>query len=76
MSAKTVLSVKGMTCASCAQGITRHLNKKGYSDVHVFYETGQVEIENMRESSLNEVISEINSLGYKAATPEETDHEP
>jgi len=75
MSAKTVLSVKGMTCASCAQGITRHLNKKGYSDVHVFYETGQVEIDNLQDSSLNEVISEINSLGYKASTPESGHHE-
>ncbi len=71
MSEKTVLSVKGMTCASCAQGITRHLNKKGFSDVHVFYETGQVEVDDLPLESLNKVITEINSLGYKAATQEE-----
>lgn len=59
-----------MTCASCAQGITRHLNKKGYNDVHVFYETGQVEIDSLPEGSLNEVISTINSIGYTASTQE------
>lgn len=75
MSAKTVLAVKGMTCASCAQGITRHLQKKGYSEVHVFYETGQVEIDNLPADSVDTVISEINSLGYNAGTPQVGQHE-
>jgi Cu+-exporting ATPase len=67
MSIKTTLSVKGMTCASCAQGITKHLNKQGFKDARVFYETGEVDIECENSEDLSTIISEIKSLGYSAA---------
>ncbi|CAN5447534.1 heavy metal translocating P-type ATPase [soil metagenome] len=67
MSTKTILSVEGMTCSSCAQGISRHLEKKGYHHVHVSYEDGEVEMELNEKIPLTNVIQEINSLGYKAS---------
>jgi Cu+-exporting ATPase len=68
MSNKTTLSVKGMTCASCAQGIDRHLTSKGVKGVHVFYDSGEVEFETIGEQQTNFVISEINKLGYNASS--------
>lgn len=66
MSKKTTLSVTGMTCASCAQGIDRHLTQKGIKGVHVFYDSGEVEFETIGEKETSFVIDEINKLGYKA----------
>jgi Cu+-exporting ATPase len=68
MSEKTILQVKGMTCSSCAEGISRHLEKKGLPDVHVSYESGTVEIKDRQTWSEEKLISEINSLGYTAST--------
>ena len=67
MSNKTTLSVKGMTCASCAQGIDRHLTSKGITGVHVFYDSGEVEFESIGEQQTDFVITEINKLGYQAS---------
>ena len=66
MSIKTTLYVTGMTCASCAQGITKHLNKKGFKDAKVFYETGEVDLEYNNSEEILAAISEIKSLGYSA----------
>lgn len=75
MSIKTTLSVKGMTCASCAQGITKHLNKKGFKEAKVFYETSEVDLECEDSEELSTAISEIKSLGY-SATPKSEIAEP
>lgn len=71
MSNKITLSVKGMTCASCAQGIDRHLTNKGIKGVHVFYDSGEVEFETIGEQQTDFVISEINKLGYNASGTKE-----
>jgi copper chaperone CopZ len=44
MSEKTVLDVRGMTCSSCASGISRHLEKLGLHDVNVHFDSGEVEV--------------------------------
>lgn len=67
MANTTLLSVQGMTCSSCAQGITRQLEKKGLKKVNVHYESGEVEFELGNDLGVPEVINEINSLGYKAS---------
>jgi Cu+-exporting ATPase len=69
MTDKLVLSVKGMTCSSCAQGISRHLSKKGYSDVLVSFESGEVEVGLNEKQDVQKLIHEIDSLGYKADLP-------
>lgn len=60
-----------MTCASCAQGIDRHLTIKGVKGVHVFYDSGEVEFETIGEQQTSFVISEINKLGYNASSVNE-----
>ena len=74
MPEKTILQVKGMTCSSCAEGIARHLHKKGLPAVHVSYDTGTVEIGDRGNWSDDRLIHEINSLGYKASAQDEHDH--
>lgn len=76
MSNKTILSVKGMTCASCAQGIDRHLTDKGIKDVQVFYVSGEVEFETIDEKQTSFVIKEINKLGYSASNSVGVDQLP
>ncbi|MFN8153156.1 MAG: cation-translocating P-type ATPase [Bacteroidia bacterium] len=66
MSEKTILEVTGMTCSSCAQGINRHLTKKGLKDVDINFESGEVEVDLQHLLSAEEVIAEIRSLGYGA----------
>ncbi len=55
-----------MTCNSCAQLISKHLEKKGLDVVHVDYPNGEVEIEDAKPLDENYLIEEINSLGYHA----------
>ena len=66
MSEKTILEVTGMTCSSCAQGINRHLSKKGLNHVDINFESGEVELDLEGKLTTVEVISEIKSLGYGA----------
>ncbi len=67
MSEKTVLHVEGMTCSNCAQSITRHLQKKGLQNVLVNFEDSEVTYNDPHLLPQSTVISEINSLGYKAS---------
>jgi Cu+-exporting ATPase len=71
MDKKVVLDVKGMTCASCAQGIHRHLVAKGLEDVLVSFDSGEVEVGLTPAYPVERVIEEINGLGYKASMPGE-----
>ena len=67
MSDKAVLNVTGMTCSSCAQGISKHLVKKGLNNVHVNFDSGEVEVDLIEGIEIGQVIKEINGLGYKAS---------
>jgi P-type Cu+ transporter len=73
MEDQVVLNVEGMTCASCASGITRLLEKKGLKDVNVNFATGEVAFINGKVH-LNEIVSGINSLGYHVVEKEEGAH--
>jgi Cu+-exporting ATPase len=57
-------SVEGMTCSSCAEGIAKQLNKKGWQDVFVSYNDAKVEVVLHNESDDIEVRNEITKLGY------------
>jgi len=54
-----------MTCANCALGIKKHLEKKGLQDVNVNFSTGEVLFTNVEKLKLEEIKKGINSLGYK-----------
>lgn len=66
MADKVLLSVSGMTCSSCAQGISRKLESKGLQQVLVDYNSGEVEFELIEGVDVDQVVSDINKLGYKA----------
>jgi Cu+-exporting ATPase len=57
-------SVEGMTCSSCAEGIAKQLNKKGWQDVFVSYNDAKVEVVLHNESDDKDVRNEITKLGY------------
>lgn len=56
-----------MTCSSCAQGIHKHLAKKGFEDIQVNFEGGEVEFILPENTTTDKAIQEINSLGYSAS---------
>lgn len=56
-----------MTCSSCAQGIHKHLAKKGFEEIQVNFEGGEVEFVLPENTSIEKAIREINSLGYSAS---------
>lgn len=63
---KVILKVGGMTCSSCAQGISRHLEKKGLTNIHIDYESGVLELETVSGIGIDQIITDINNLGYSA----------
>jgi P-type Cu+ transporter len=65
------LKVEGMDCANCAIGITRKLTKKGHGDVHVDFATGEASLIMAGNASMEEVISDIEGLGYKVVLGEQ-----
>jgi len=62
---KAILKVEGMTCSSCAQGISRQLQKKGLQEVLVSFDSGEVEFTATGAEQLQTAIDEITGLGYK-----------
>ncbi|MBI3509854.1 MAG: cadmium-translocating P-type ATPase [Bacteroidetes bacterium] len=65
------LKIEGMDCANCATGITKRLTKKGYHDVQVNFATGEASLEMAENASMEDVIGEIEDLGYKVLRGEE-----
>ncbi len=62
-----------MTCANCAQNISRMLEKKGVKNAHVDFSSGEVEFENGKVG-LSEIVNGINRLGYKVIGKENASH--
>src|SRR3954463_5159933 len=67
MSDKTLIHVEGMTCANCANTITRTLQKEGLKEVNVNYLTTEVSFDEIDPAKLQKIKSQINSIGYKVA---------
>ena len=58
------LNVEGMTCANCAMGIQRSLQKKGLSDVQVSFSAGEVNYTPVDGYDRDAIIHDIEQLGY------------
>ncbi|SVE58599.1 uncharacterized protein METZ01_LOCUS511453, partial [marine metagenome] len=63
---KEILAITGMTCANCALGIKKYLDKNGVKDVSVNFATNQATFTNDEQYKPKAVINLINELGYKA----------
>lgn len=59
------LNVEGMTCANCALGIKKQLEKKGIENVDVNFSTGEVNFIENQEININEISQSINKLGFQ-----------
>lgn len=60
----TVL-VEGMTCSSCAAGVTRALSKAGYSNVDVNYASGEVFLADVKDIDLKRVEELVKKAGFE-----------
>jgi len=65
------IEVEGMTCANCALGVRKRLEKIGLENVDVNFSTGEVHYMNKDQLSLEKIGKEINSIGYHMKGPEE-----
>lgn len=60
----TTLHIEGMTCANCALGIKKQLEKKGVEDVFVSFSTGEATFATNKKLNLADIKKSINSIGY------------
>jgi len=58
------LNVEGMTCTNCAATVRRKLEKDGMADVNVNFANGEVTFKNPTAISVEQIISNIDDLGY------------
>lgn len=59
----TVL-VEGMTCSSCAAGMSKALTKGGYSNVDVNFATGEVYLTDAKDIDLDHVAELVSKAGF------------
>ncbi|HRG58452.1 MAG TPA: cation-translocating P-type ATPase [Bacteroidia bacterium] len=64
-SSQTVLEIEGMDCSSCALSIEKKLNERGLKNVSVSFPNAEAVFTNDANLSLNSIINDIESLGYK-----------
>ena len=70
------LVIGGMTCASCAARIGKRLNKIDGVEAGVNYATEQATITFTDNTSVDELIGEIEAIGYTAELPRPADTTP
>lgn len=64
------LNVEGMTCANCAMGIQRTLQKKGLSDALVNFAAGEVQYTPVEGYSREAIVHDIEQMGYSVKLPQ------
>jgi Cu+-exporting ATPase len=67
------LNVEGMTCANCAMGIQRTLQKKGLSDALVNFAGGEVQYTPVEGYSREAIVHDIEQMGYSVKLPQATE---
>lgn len=63
------LKVEGMSCTNCALGIVKTLEKDGFTNVFADFAADEVRLDATGEARVDQAISRIKSLGYKAYRP-------
>ena len=56
---KEILKIEGMTCANCALGIKKHLDKKGVKDVSVNFATNQALFYDDHQYNYKDVLNDL-----------------
>ena len=62
---KIRLNVEGMTCANCALGIRKTLEKKGLENVNVSFANSEAAFDLHPKTSIKEAIDSIERLGFE-----------
>jgi Cu+-exporting ATPase len=81
MNQSHTLEVQGMTCASCANAVTKTLQRRGLSNISVNHASGEVRFDTGDAIPLEPVYDAIDGLGYRTLRPglevglETDDHE-
>jgi len=70
------LAIGGMTCASCAARIGKRLNKIDGVEAGVNYATEQATITFTDNTTVDDLIGQIEAIGYTANVPHEADASP
>ena len=68
MSKKTkqeFLKIEGMTCANCALGIKKHLDKNGVQNGSVNFASAEASFTKTQEHNLDNVKALIQAIGFK-----------
>jgi Cu+-exporting ATPase len=63
----TTLQVEGMTCSSCAMGVTKSLENMGLEEVNTSFVSGEVTFTNTKDLNLDKIKKTIKGLGYHVA---------
>jgi Cu+-exporting ATPase len=71
MAEQEELLVEGMTCANCAMGVRKRLEKIGLEKVDVNFSTGEVQFENAPKLSNEKISQEIEDIGYHVKSDDE-----
>lgn len=58
------IEVEGMTCANCAMGVRRGLEKIGLNEVDVNFSTGEVRYKNTAKLSPEKINKTVEEIGY------------
>lgn len=66
---KRRIKIDGMTCANCAVGIKRHLDKKGLDNVDVNFSTGEAIFNYKNSKNQKDIEDSITQLGYTINKP-------
>lgn len=71
MSQLEEIEVEGMTCANCALGVKKGLEKLGLEQVNVDFASGEVNYQNIKGLSRDEIERQVSKLGYSVRTESE-----
>src|SRR5690554_2181037 len=58
------IEVEGMTCANCAMGVRKGLEKIGLDEVDVNFSTGEVRYKNSPKLSAEKINKTVEEIGY------------
>ncbi len=61
----TQIKVDGMTCTNCANSVRKRLERSGMEQVNVDFASGEVTFVNAPEIEYEEIVTQIDELGYK-----------
>ena len=70
------LKIEGMTCANCALGIKKHLDKNGVQNVSVNFASAEASFTKTQEHNLDNVKALIQAIGFNVKERSTQDSAP